>query len=144
MGGSGEDEDEVAVRGLFKTNMTSNANFLASRPFQPSAVQGEFSAVTQEDLRAEQDLDIYNNQIDEEQEEDYIGFGDDRQDDGIPGGGDGVIMGHGAQITTYGANFDRNENPKLKEKYCENAIYLNELTQVLCQEKRLISMVKEN
>ena len=33
MGGSGEDEDEVAVRGLFKTNMTSNANFLASRPF---------------------------------------------------------------------------------------------------------------
>ena len=89
---------------------------------------------------------MYNNQIEQLQNDEYIGFNDDRQDDVIPVGGDGAtgMLGRGAQITTYGADFDRNANQKHKDKYSEHAIYLNELQQVFYQEQFMVSLVKEN
>ena len=54
------------------------------------------------------------------------------------------MLGHGGNITTFGANYGRNANPKHKDKYSEHAIYLNELAQVLCQESHIVSLIKEN
>ena len=89
---------------------------------------------------------MYNNQIEQLQNDDYIGFNDDRQDDVNPVGVDGTtgMLGRGAQMTTYGADFDRNANQKHKDKYSEHAIYLNELQQVFYQEQCIVSFVKEN
>ena len=69
MGGSGDDdEDEAAARSLFKTNNIGVGGgmgiggpaYLASRPFQihPTTQGGEF--IGQDDIRAEQELDLYN------------------------------------------------------------------------------------
>ena len=54
------------------------------------------------------------------------------------------MVGHGAKITTYGAILGQNTNPKLKDKYSEHAIYLNEISQVLCQDQCIVSLIKEN
>ena len=108
MGGSGDEEDEAAARSLFKTTNTNNnllnepaprsliggPNFLgsqiSSRAFQINPVQSSMQgglnaetafsgAVTQDELRAEQELDHYNNQLEQVQDDqDFMGFGVDR------------------------------------------------------------------
>jgi len=71
-------------------------------------------------MRAEQELDMYNNEIEQVRGGQFINFDDDRQDDGNAGVGDGAIgiLGTGAQITTFGgANFARNRGQKLEDRY---------------------------
>ena len=83
--------------------------------------------VGQDELRAEQELDLYNKHLEQLHDNDFIGFGQDRQDDGNAVGAIGML-GPGANMNTLGgANFARNLNPKHKERYSQHSIYLNEL-----------------
>lgn len=73
-------------------------------------------------MRAEHDLDKFNNQLEQAYGNDFIGFGDDREVDGNQVGDDGAIgigiQGHGGNMNTaFGANYARNHNPKLKDRY---------------------------
>lgn len=84
----------------------------------------------QEEIRAEQELELYNQQIEQVLGNDFLGFGEDRDDREVDGNyreadGNAVgvnaaigIMGSGANIkTAFGANYARNPSMKLKDKY---------------------------